>query len=96
MGRVGPACRRFVRYYRNRVFRAFFHAPPDNRLGRDRINVPDKPGQGRPQRSGTRGTLGIADTRNGRTPHGAVCARTAYESAMAGTRCSAHRWRVVT
>ena len=26
MGRVGPACRRFVRYYRNRVFRAFFHA----------------------------------------------------------------------
>ena len=28
MGRVGPACRRFVRYYRNRVFRAFFHALP--------------------------------------------------------------------
>jgi hypothetical protein len=26
MGRVGPACRRFVRYYRNRVFGAFFHA----------------------------------------------------------------------
>ena len=26
MGRVGPACRRFVRYYRNRVFSAFFHA----------------------------------------------------------------------
>ena len=25
MGRVGPACRRLVRYYRNRVFRAFFH-----------------------------------------------------------------------
>jgi hypothetical protein len=24
-----------VRYYRNRVFRAFFHAPPENRLGRD-------------------------------------------------------------
>ena len=36
MGRVGPACRRFVRYYRNRVFRPFFHALPDNRLLRDR------------------------------------------------------------
>jgi hypothetical protein len=36
MGRFGSACRRFVRYYRNPVFRAFFHAPPENRLGRDR------------------------------------------------------------
>ena len=36
MGRVGPACRRFVRYYRNPVFRAFFHALPENRLVRDR------------------------------------------------------------
>jgi hypothetical protein len=29
MGWVGPACRRFVRYYRNPVFRAFFHALPE-------------------------------------------------------------------
>ncbi len=36
MGWVGPACRRFVRYYRNPVFRAFFHALPENRLVRDR------------------------------------------------------------
>ena len=36
MGRVGPACHRFVRYYRNPVFRAFFHALPENRLVRDR------------------------------------------------------------
>src|SRR6185437_4342658 len=36
MGRVGPACRRFVRYYRNPVFRVFFHALPENRLVRDR------------------------------------------------------------
>ena len=35
MGRVGPACRRLVRYYRNPVFRAFFHALPENRLVRD-------------------------------------------------------------
>ena len=43
MGRVGPVCRRFVRYYRNRVFRAFFHALPENRLVRDsqtRLAVP--------------------------------------------------------
>ena len=36
MGRVGPACRPFVRYYRNPVFRAFFHVLPENRLVRDR------------------------------------------------------------
>jgi hypothetical protein len=36
MGRAGPACRRFVRYYRNPVFRALFHALPENRLVRDR------------------------------------------------------------
>ena len=35
MDRVGPTCRRFVRYYRNRVFRALFHALPENRLVRD-------------------------------------------------------------
>ena len=29
MGRVGPARHRFVRYYRNPVFRAFFHALPE-------------------------------------------------------------------
>ena len=40
MGRVGPAYRRFVRYYRNRVFRAFFHAPPEKLARRDLINVP--------------------------------------------------------
>ena len=36
MSRVGPACRRFFHYYRNRVFRAFFHvhASPENRFGR--------------------------------------------------------------
>jgi hypothetical protein len=28
MGRAGPAGRRFVRYYRNPVFSAFFHALP--------------------------------------------------------------------
>jgi hypothetical protein len=28
MGRDSPACRRFVRYYRNRVFSAFFHTLP--------------------------------------------------------------------
>ena len=36
MGRAGPACHRFVRYYRNPVFRALFHALPENRLVRDR------------------------------------------------------------
>jgi hypothetical protein len=36
MGRAGPAGRRFVRYYRNPVFRALFHALPENRLVRDR------------------------------------------------------------
>jgi hypothetical protein len=29
MGRVGPARRRFVRYYKNPVFRGFFHALPE-------------------------------------------------------------------
>jgi hypothetical protein len=36
MGRVGSACRHFVRYYRNPVFGAFFHALPENRLVRGR------------------------------------------------------------
>ncbi len=34
MGGAGPACRRFVRYFRNRVFRAFFHVPLENRFRR--------------------------------------------------------------
>jgi hypothetical protein len=34
MGEAGPACRRFVRYFRNRVFRAFFHVPLENRFRR--------------------------------------------------------------
>jgi hypothetical protein len=41
---VGPACRRFVRYYRNRVFRAFFHALPE--IGSCEIDTRSWPLQG--------------------------------------------------
>ena len=34
MGGTGPACHRIVRYFRNRVFRAFFHVPLENRFRR--------------------------------------------------------------
>jgi len=41
MSRVGPACRRFVRYYRNRVFSPFFHVHAPGKSARaDRETQP--------------------------------------------------------